>query len=178
MNMNVTLTTAEESYIIKNLYPLYLYDLSGHYGRYPNHHGVFEDSDDYRTLMDQYEIQNIWWEKPNLLYPFLIKVDEVPAGFMLVATRPYCAEGIDYFVNEFFLLQPFRGQGIAERAAVQVFEKFQGEWELFTNPAEKNVVGQIFWRKTVSNYTQGAYTEALRDTFDGYKLTFRFNNAK
>ncbi|WP_342422852.1 hypothetical protein [Paenibacillus sp. FSL E2-0178] len=180
MNIEVKLTGLNEAYIIKNMYPLYLHDLSGHYGlvegHTPNRHGIFEDDDDCRTLADQFEVQNIWWEKPGILYPFLIMVNSLPAGFALIATPPHCAQGVNYFVNDFFLLQPFRGNGIAEQAAVEVFERFRGEWELFTNPAARNITGQKFWRKTVSRYTQGQYTERTGETFDGNMLAFRFNN--
>ncbi|GIP24581.1 GNAT family N-acetyltransferase [Paenibacillus sp. J22TS3] len=176
MRITVELTSIDKAYIIKNLYPLFLYDLSGHYGNHPNRHGIYEDSDEFKTLSDQYDIQNIWWEKPGVLFPFLIWVDETPAGFILIATPPHCNKGIDYFVNEFFLLQSFRGRGIAEKAAVDVFEQFKGKWELFTNPNEKNVIGQKFWRKTISNYCKGDYVEEYGDTFDGYKLIFRFDN--
>lgn len=180
MKIEVELTGANEAYIIKNLYPLYLHDLSGHYGltegHIPNQHGIFEEDDEYRTLADQYEVQNIWWEKPGILYPFLIRADSLPAGFAMIATPPHCAPGVDYFVNEYFVLQPFRGTGIAEKAAVILFERFRGEWELFTNPAAKNIAGQTFWRKTVSRYTQGQYTERTGETFEGNMLAFRFNN--
>ncbi|MEF2965377.1 GNAT family N-acetyltransferase [Paenibacillus sp. M1] len=177
MNIKVHLTGKDESYLIKNLYPLYLYDLSEHYVRYPNIHGIFEESDDFRTLGDQYDVQNIWWEKPDCLYAYLILVDQKPAGFILIATPPHCAKGIDYFVHEFFLLRPFRGRGIAERAAIEVFEQFKGKWELFTNPSERNIVGQKFWRKTISKYSNDNYVELLDDTFDGHKLIFRFDNS-
>ena len=177
MNIEVQLTDKNDAYIIKNLYPLFLYDLSGHYGKLPNVHGIYEENDDFRTLSDQYEVQNIWWEKPGILFPYLILVDRIPAGFILIATSPHCNKGIDYFVNEFFLIQSLRGQGIAERAACIVFEKFKGNWELFTNPLDKNIVGQKFWRKTISNYTNGDYIEELGETFDGHKLIFRFDNS-
>lgn len=180
MKMDVKLTDKDEAYIIKNMYPLYLHDLSGHYGlqagHIPNHHGIFEESNDYKTLQDQYDVQNIWWEKPACLYPFMIIVDGVPAGFELVAAAAYCAPGIDFFVHDFFLMQPFRGMGIAENAASEVFGRYRGEWELFTNPSEKNKVGQHFWRKTVSNYTQGKFKELYGQTRDGDKLIFRFSN--
>ncbi|WP_336823666.1 GNAT family N-acetyltransferase [Sporosarcina sp. USHLN248] len=177
MNIDVRLTDKSEAYLIKNLYPLYLYDLSGHYGRMPNVHGIYEESDDFRTIIEQYEVQNIWWEKSKVLFPYIILVDGVPAGFLLLATPPHCNKGIDYFVNEFFLIQSLRGKGIAERAANIVFDQFKGNWELFTNPSEKNIVAQKFWRKAISNYTNGVYTEVKKETFDGYKLVFRFNNA-
>lgn len=174
MNISIKLTGPDEAYIIKNMYPLYLHDLSGHYGlvegHLPNRHGIFEDTDEYRTLADQYDVQNIWWDKPGILYPFLIQADAMPAGFALIATPPHCAQGVDYFVNDFFLLQPFRGKGIAEKAAVNVFEQFRGEWELFTNPAAKNITGQKFWRKTVSRYTQGRYSERTGETLTAISL--------
>lgn len=176
MKVTVELTSQTDSYLIKNLYPLYLYDLSEHYVRYPNKHGIFEDSDDYRTLDDQYQVQHIWWEKQGCLFPYLIRVNAVPAGFILIASPPHCSEGVDYFVHEFFLLRSFRGQGVAEQAAVKVFEQFSGRWELFTNPSERNKVGQAFWRKTIANYSKDTAAELYGDTFDGYKLIFRFDN--
>lgn len=176
MEVDVILTDKNQSNIIKNLYPLYLYDLSGHYGNYPNRYGIYEDSDEFTTLSDQYDVQSIWWEKPNCLYPFVIMVDQRPAGFILIATPPHCAKGIDYFVNDFFLLQPYRGQGIAESAAIKVFDQFIGNWELFTNPSERNVIGQKFWRKTINKYIVGKFFEESGETFDGYKLVFRFDN--
>ncbi|WP_427109507.1 GNAT family N-acetyltransferase [Lysinibacillus xylanilyticus] len=178
MKIEIQLTDKNNGYVIKNLYPLYLYDLSGHYGNLPNVHGIYEDSDDFRTLIDQYEVQNIWWEKPDILFPYSILVDGIPAGFILIASPPHCNKGIDYFLNEFFLVQSLRGRGIAEHAANMIFEQFKGNWELFTNPLEKNIVGQKFWRKTISNYTSGDYSEEYGETFNGYQLIFRFINSE
>jgi aminoglycoside 6'-N-acetyltransferase I len=177
MNIDVKLTDKNDAYIIKNLYPLYLHDLSGHHGTFPNCHGIYEDTDDFITLQDQYVVQNVWWEKPGCLFPFLILVDGRPAGFDLIATSPHCNKDIDFFVNDFFLLQPYRGRGIAEIAATKVFDQFKGKWELFTNPADKNIGAQQYWRKTLSKYTNGVYTESIGDTFDGYKIIFRFDNS-
>nr|WP_145404992.1 GNAT family N-acetyltransferase [Paenibacillus xylanexedens] len=182
MNIQVELTNQDQAYIIKNMYPLYLHDLSGHYGlqegHRPNEHGIFEVGSEYRTLQDQYDVQNIWWGDPEHLYPFLMKVSGMPAGFAFVATPPYCRQDIDYFMHEFFLLQPFRGLGLAEQAAAAIFERFRGKWALFTNAADKNKVGQHFWRKTVSNYTRGVYEEITAETGceDGPKLVFQFSN--
>lgn len=177
MNIEVVLTNKESSYIINNIYPLYLHDLSEHYRNLPNKHGVYEESNDYKTIFQQNEVFRIWWEKPNCLYPFLILVDGIPAGFIFVATPPHTAQGIDYYVNEFFLLRPFRGKGVGMFAASSVFDRFKGKWELYTNHSEKNLKGQKFWRKTVSNYTKGLYEENYGQTFDGYKLIFKFDNS-
>lgn len=182
MSVQVKLADPNEAYIIKNLYPLYLHDISGHYGlaKGPalNKHGIFEDSPNVMTLADQYEVQNIWWEKPGSLYPFLIRVNDMPAGFVLIAGPPYCPVDTDYYVNEFFLLQPFRGQGYAQQAAVHVFQSFRGKWTLYTNPSGKNIAGQKFWRRTVSNYAPGGYEESMESTLFGQKLVFRFHNGQ
>ncbi|MFF2092234.1 GNAT family N-acetyltransferase [Paenibacillus sp. NPDC058174] len=180
MKIEVRLTDKNDAYIIKNMYPLYLHDLSGHYGLVPGHtpnkHGIYEDSDHYITLNDQYQVQNIWWEHPNALFPYLIAADNRPAGFALIAAPPYCPPGADYFVNDFFMLQPFRGNGHAQIAITSLFQRFTGQWELYTNPSEKNGVGQSFWRRTVSHYTKGNYEERTGPTMDGEKLIFKFSN--
>jgi predicted acetyltransferase len=177
MNIELMLTTKENAYIINNLYPLYLHDLSEHYGNLPNKHGVYEESNDYKTLYKQNEVFNIWWEKPNCLYPYLILVDEVPAGFIFVATPPYTSPGIDYYINEFFLLRPFRGKEIGTYAASMAFDKFKGKWELYTNSSKKNIKAQKFWQKTVSKYTKSIYEESYGQTFWGHMLIFKFDNS-
>lgn len=176
MDMAIRLSTEKDAYIIKNLYPLYLHDLSEQNGTLPNKHGIYEESDEYVTLNDQCEVLNIWWTKPNALFPFLILVDDNPAGFIFVATPPYCLKGNDYFLNEIFLLRPYRGKGIAEEAVTNVFDRFKGKWGLFTCPSP-DVTGEKFWRKTVSRYSNGNFTEEYEDTIDGNKLVFRFDNS-
>lgn len=177
MEVKVVLANKENSNIIKNMYPLYLHDLSEHYGNVPNEYGIYED-EPIKTLSEQYEVQNIWFEKPDILFPYIIMADEKPAGFMLIATSPYVPKTTDHYVNEFFILRPYRGKNIGEIAAKQVFDKFSGRWELYTNHLSENIKGHKFWRKTVSNYTNNDYYESVGQTFDGKKLIFRFNNSK
>jgi predicted acetyltransferase len=175
MLVEVILSNNEHSNIIKNLYPLYLYDLSEIYGNVPNEYGIYEDKP-IKTLQEQYHLQDIWFEKPELLFPFIIFVDKKPAGFALVAAGKYAPSGVDYFMHEFFLLRPYRGKNIAEISASQVFDKFQGKWEVYTNPTSSNKKGQSFWLKTINNYTNGNFEKVFDTTFDGEKLIFRFGN--
>ncbi|AJS58856.1 acetyltransferase [Paenibacillus sp. IHBB 10380] len=174
--MAVYLTDPSTKFIINNLYPLYLHDLSEIWGWLPNKYGVYEE-DGTQTLNEQNKVFDIWWEKPSILFPYLIKVNEIPAGFALVATPPYTPHGSDYYLNEFFLLRPFRGKGIAENAAKEVFNNHMGSWELQTNPTEANVRAQNFWKKTIKGYAGDTYKEECGETTnDGLKLIFRFNN--
>ena len=60
INITVTLTDITTKFIINNLYPLYLHDLSEIWGWTPNQYGVFED-DETLTLNDQNKVFDIWW---------------------------------------------------------------------------------------------------------------------
>ncbi|WP_458120804.1 GNAT family N-acetyltransferase [Paenibacillus sp. Z6-24] len=177
----ISLCPAEESHMILNLYPLYLYDLSEIWDRQPNRHGIFEEEDSYHTLAQQSEVFRIWWQHPGILFPYLIRVGEVPAGFALVATPPYIPsdENIDYFMHEFFIMRPFRGQGLAQQAARQIFAQFRGSWGLHTNPTERNGHARRFWQRVLTDYTGNEYSSQLIQSPENEQLlSFRFNNCK
>lgn len=176
MQVSLTLTDPTTKFIINNLYPLYLHDLSEIWGWKPNQYGIFED-EEILTLQEQNKLFDIWWSKQTILFPYLIRVDEAPAGFALVATPPYTPHDSDFYLNEYFILRSFRGNGVAETAAVKVLNNHRGTWELQTNPTETNRRAQAFWRRTIANYTNGNYQEAIIETKnDRNKLIFRFNN--
>lgn len=94
----------------------------------------------------------------------------------LISTGKFAPKGTDYYVYEFFLLRPYRGKDIASIAAKQIFDKFLGEWKLYVAPSGTNPRAEKFWRKTISDYTNGNFEEKHDVTFDGYKLIFTFNN--
>lgn len=104
------------------MYPLYLHDLAGIHGTLPNEFGIFEE-EPIRTLIEQYDIQQVWFENSNLLYPYLILVDHIPAGFCLVGSGKYVPKEVDYYVYETFFLSPFRGKSISYRAMLEIFKK-------------------------------------------------------
>lgn len=176
MKVELQLCNIEEKFIINNIYPLYLHDLSEVWGHKINRYGVFEESD-IRTLAEQNRVFDIWWEHPEVLFPYLIKVDDLPAGLAFVATPPYtpCPDYINYYLNEFFILRSYRGKGVGEQAIRQLLDKMQGHWELHTNCTNRNVRAQKFWRKTLKAYTNNNYNEELGyHPEQGEMLVFRF----
>lgn len=175
MEINLILADNNNGNIIRNLYPLYLYDLSEIYGNVPNEYGIYEE-EPVKTLEEQYHIQDLWFKEPELLFPFIIYADGKPAGFVLVGRGKYIPKELDYYVYEFFVLRPYRNKKVGEKAAKQVFDKFHGKWRLFTNPTESNKEGQAFWRKTLNNYTLGNFQESFENTLKNDKLVFRFEN--
>lgn len=176
MNVQVELCGLDQKFIINNLYPLYLHDLSEIWNRLPNKFGVF-DEDDLRTLEEQKAVFDIWWEKPSILFPYLISVNSIPAGFGLVARPPYTPDQADFYLNEFFIVRSFRGKGVGEQAAQQLFNRYHGQWQLHTNPTARNTHSTAFWRKTLAHYSEGPFTEENKETqHDGFVKVFRFNN--
>jgi predicted acetyltransferase len=113
-------STVDTAHIIRNLYPLYLHDLSEFTGDLPNANGIYEPAGVVaRTLEEQGQLayQRLWWEKPGVLHPLLIKADRAVAGFALVAAPPYAPADADCCVQEFFIVRSLRRRGVGSRAA-------------------------------------------------------------
>lgn len=177
-SIQVTLCREEEAHIICNMYPYYLYDLSEIWERLPNSQGVF-DEEEYATLHQQSDVFLIWWRHPGVLYPWIIRVNGVPAGFALIATAPYLPAGssAQYYLNEFFVMRPFRGQGVAQQAASHIFEQYKGDWELQTNASSRNRHTQSFWNHILSQYTENQYSQQeITDEDQQQLLSYCFNN--
>jgi predicted acetyltransferase len=176
-NLTIELCERKNKFIINNLYPLYLHDLAEIRNVLPNKYGVFEDDEKYHTLEQQIPVFDIWWEKEGVLFPYLIKVDGLPAGFILVTTPPYLFDNCDFMINEIFILRPYRGKGIGENGVREVFNLHRGKWMLFTTPTDKNLNTVSFWRKTLSGYTNNQFTEEDKELNDvGFSKVFKFNN--
>lgn len=175
MNVKMILSTSDDASFVKNMYPLYLHDLSQFSGEGPNEHGILEATA-VRTLGEQGDVQNIWWEKPEILLPFIIQADGRAAGFALVARPPHVAENVDYLLQEFFLLHAFRGRGIGDLAAWEIFDRFRGRWELHVLPG--NLPAQAFWRRLLRNGGNTRFEERLANVDGGRLVVFRFENSQ
>jgi predicted acetyltransferase len=161
----------EQAYILQNLYPYYLHDLSEFQDALPNQHGLYESEEILFYEKDTFLM--VWWQHPEQLFPFLIRVDNRPAGFALIGTKPYSGDS-DYEIMEFFVLKPYRQKGFAEQAAIEAFGLFNGTWKYAVLP--RNLRACAFWRRITSRYTSSEYSESLEQTDTGEMVVFRFNN--
>lgn len=161
---------------VRNLWPLYQHDLSAFDGARPNRHGVFGDDDRITTLAQHVTSLDPWWGDPASLFPYLVVAEGRPAGFSLIAARTRLPLGIpaDFVVHEFFVLHAYRGCGVAERAALEGFERHRGAWEVATHPNHPRAIA--FWRRVVGGYTSGRFSEAEIDHPWGRRVTFRFGS--
>ena len=68
--IRVETSTADRAYIVQNLYPLYLHDLSEYTGDPANEHGVLA-AGSVANLAAQAHTRElrVWWERPRELHP-------------------------------------------------------------------------------------------------------------
>lgn len=73
-------------------------------------------------------------------------------------------------IAEFLIMPRFRKNHIGKNVAYKIFEKFKGDWEV--QPMENNPGAYSFWKKIISEYTNGNYITKN----DGIEDVFIFNN--
>jgi aminoglycoside 6'-N-acetyltransferase I len=172
-DFELVLTTTADSRSIRNLWPPYVHDISAYDGGSPNRDGVIGAAD----ATSWGDPGSAWWEKPECLFPYLVRVGDAAAGFNLIAGGPYVpTPGVDFVVHEFFLAHAFRGTDVAMRAAQLGIERHRGAWEVVTYPSAERPIA--FWRKTLPTCcTNGAVVETEEDHPWGRKVVFRFDNS-
>ena len=166
-HVEVRLSTPETAQVVKNLYPLYLHDLSPYNGAQPNPFGILEDDPQVQDLVAQGEVQNGWWAslEKGIDFPHLIYADGKPIGFAMMAKGIATGSSADHTLEESFVLRSYRGTGIAQEAARQLFARFAGSWEMQILP--RNLPTQAFWRKLIGGYS--GMREFTRDS-EGFAM--------
>jgi predicted acetyltransferase len=171
MTIEIIPATRAEAHILAHLWPLYQYDLSEYGGLPINGDGLFEESSirihNYRSDLE------LWWNNPETLHPFLIRVHGRAAGLVLIGSAPHYAPlDRDFEVIEFFLLRGFRNRGVGQSVALDIFGRYPGRWELKVLP--ENEPAMAFWRKTIAAANSVPFTEEISETDDGDMVIFRF----
>ena len=168
MKIDIGAATAEDFPAVANLFQFYAYDLSEFMGFDVARVGSY-------TLPQS--LWNYWggaagtgeirWPAEWRGHPFLIRADDQLAGFALVRQL---AEA-EFDMGEFFVLRKYRRTGLGAHVAREMFDRFPGAWWIRELPP--NLPAQAFWRKTVSDYTNGRFDEG-RKYFDAYRGEFVF----
>ncbi len=134
----------DEKPIIGQMLELYLYDFSEFSGQELDEQGRYG-----------YAYLDYYWTETGR-YPFLARVNSHLAGFSLV--REVFEDGVSiYTVAEFFILRKYRSHNYGRKMAYDIFNRFKGKWcvETFAN----NEPAKVFWRKVISDYTDGHFAE-------------------
>ncbi len=103
------------------------------------------------------------WFANDQSHPLLILKGAEPVGFALV-TRPRISaageKSATFNMSEFFVRKQHRRLGIGRDAARLIFDRFAGEWEIVEY--QRNAGAVLFWRRVLSVYGQGRFTERSR----------------
>ena len=145
MSTTVHLAKKSDKELIQQLDQFYLYEFS----RYlPDYYKVAEDGLFHDGDYAEY------WGNPGK-FPYLVRHCSEIAGFALVKN-----EGAHFLMDQFFVMVKFQGAGIAESAALSIFEKHPGNWlvqSLISNPKSEG-----FWPRVIDAYTSGRFDKRVQ----------------
>lgn len=104
------------------------------------------------------------WFANDHAHPLVIAKGSETVGFALVS-RPLVAPAgvgaVSYHMSEFFIRKPYRRLGVGRDAARLIFDRFAGEWDIVEY--QRNPDSVTFWRRVLSSYCKGRYTENVRN---------------
>ncbi len=137
MNIELDKITLKEKDKLEKLLQLYLHDLSLFFS-------IAFDSDrcEYEYDLNKYFGDN---------YAYFIKSNDDILGFILIDDN----KENNYEISEMFVLNNYRENKIGEKAAVEIFDKYKGNWTIKVVPLSPKA--ELFWKKTVDNYTKGNF---------------------
>ena len=163
MTLEISEAHIGEKSLIQHMMELYRYDFS-----------EFDNSDlDANGYFGYRWLDHYWTEEDR--HPFIIRVDGKLAGFVLVNQSTYLPEN-EWAIAEFFVMRKYRGKGIGKKVAFNIFDRFRGKWEVYE--LESNKPSHQFWRKVISDYTNGCYSETNLDDERSRGPIQRFENIK
>jgi predicted acetyltransferase len=130
--------------VVENLWQCYQHDLSEFRGSLPGPDGRYKNSR-VTTYLDSPDHST-----------YLIKVDDAPAGFVMVRQHD---EG-SRVLGEFFVVRSLRRQGLGRSVATRVFTRHPGRWELAFQ--EANIRAVRFWTDVATRLVGNAWTVTPR----------------
>jgi predicted acetyltransferase len=140
MGVELVAATADQEPILANLLELYAHD--------------FSEISDLRLDPDGrfgYAPLPLYWRESNR-HPFLVKVDDTLAGFVLVKKGSEVSGDENVWdVAEFFIARGYRRRGIGMKIAHAVWARFPGRWEV--RVMESNTEAKEFWQSAITSFT-------------------------
>ena len=138
--------TAADRAIVQNLARFYVYELSAFAGWPCPEDGLYACRD-----------LGGYWGPDGAA--FALRVEGALAGFALV-DRPSPLGGAEHWMGEFFVTLPWRRRGVGRQAALEVFRRLPGTWQVGQIPG--NAPAIAFWRRVVDEAAGGRFAEEER----------------
>jgi predicted acetyltransferase len=99
------------------------------------------------------------WFHDDRCTAFIILREREPVGFAVVQ-RSLSGSGEpkrQFRLSEFFIRKPFRSKGVGRGAAMLLFARYAGEWTIAEQSRNPGAIR--FWRRVVSEFTNGKFRE-------------------
>ena len=99
------------------------------------------------------------WFHDDRCTTFLVLREQEPVGFAVVQRSLSSREEPkrNYRLTEFFIRKPFRSKGVGRGAAMLIFARYAGEWTVAEQSRNPGAIR--FWRRVVSEFTNGKFQE-------------------
>lgn len=147
---------------LRNVYPLYLHDLT-----------EFDTSIYSLDRTGRFQPDHLpYWLGEAACHPLVALHEGRPFGFAFVGEPPFpfLRKGVDHELSEFFVLRGDRRSGLSRVFAREILRARPGRWEL--QVLERNAPAAAFWRAVLPTVAAGravletAETKALRFAFE------------
>lgn len=152
LQLKIIKATIADYPTVQNMARFYVYDMSRSCGFISDEWACPSDG-----LYESYDFK-LYFDNPQR-QAFLIKIHNELAGFVLL-NKEGTQHNMDWNMGEFFILAKFQGIGLGSRAAHEIWKTHPGIWEISVIPENKPAL--MFWRKAISTFTAGNYTEEIK----------------
>lgn len=163
MNFKLKQINNQNLNILKNLFQLYIHDISKELPWDCDDNGIFE----------AYSLSEWIENKDN--FGYLIYVEDKLAGFVMVDKEFKVLENQanNYNLSEIFILNNYKGKGLASGVVKQVFNICKGNWEC--RPVPKSISALTFWERVfVNDFPYNVTKHEWKEN----RFAFTFSNIK
>jgi predicted acetyltransferase len=157
VNVYIEEVLLNEEHILRNMFEFYDYEFSQYLNFEVDKEGLFR-----RAPVTEYLSKDEYKS-------FFIKSTGTLLGFVIVKTTN---SKLSFEIEQFFILKKYNGKGIGKQAAIQIFDRFKGNWKV--TQVESNYPAQEFWRNVIRSYSNNSYRESNDDKRRSIQ---EFNNA-
>lgn len=92
-----------------------------------------------------------YWTEPER-HPFLVLVNEHPAGFVFVRRGSRISSDIEVWdMAEFFIVRRYRRLKVGTKVAHNIWSRFPGRWEV--RVMDRNQRAKEFWERAIMEFT-------------------------
>ena len=147
-------TPAAQRPVLDHLLQLYKYDFS-EFAPIGSPYGEVDEE----GLFAYPGLESYWQDNGRI--PLLIRADDRLAGFALVNQWSALGLPLDHAIAEFFVLRKYRRARVGTRAALFIFGRYPGRWEV--GVAWYNPPALAFWRRVTQEAAPGKVEEIAGD---------------